>query len=75
VLIRQGASVKAALRQLGHNTPMVTLNVYAHLFEDDLDRLYEALDASHSERQTASRRPGPPLPTVAAAPPAAGTGI
>ena len=59
VLIRQGASVKAALQQLGHNTPMVTLKVYAHLFEDDLDRLYEALDASHSERQMASRRPGP----------------
>jgi hypothetical protein len=36
---------------------MVTLNVYAHLFEDDLDRLYEALDARFSERQTA-RRPG-----------------
>src|SRR5438552_18237784 len=28
-------------QQLGHSTPMVTLNVYAHLFEDDLDRLYE----------------------------------
>ena len=40
---------------------MVTLNVYAHLFEDDLDRLYEGLDAKFSERQTASRRPGTAL--------------
>ena len=44
-------------QQLGHSMPMVTLNVYAHLFEDDLDRLYERLDASHSKRPTASRRP------------------
>jgi integrase len=58
LLIRQGASIKAVQQQLGHITPMVTLNVYAHLFEDDLDRLYEGLDAKFSERQTASRRPG-----------------
>ena len=51
--IRQGASVKAVQQQLGHSAPMVTLNVYAHLFEDDLERLYERLDASHSERQKA----------------------
>jgi len=57
LLIRQGASIKAVQQQLGHSTPMVTLNVYAHLFEDDLDRLYEALDARFFERQTASRRP------------------
>jgi hypothetical protein len=37
---------------------MVPLNVYAHLFEDALDRLSERLDASHFQRQTASRRPG-----------------
>ncbi|MGH2718638.1 MAG: tyrosine-type recombinase/integrase [Actinomycetota bacterium] len=57
LLIRRGASIKAVQQQLGHSTPMVTLNVYAHLFEDDLDRLYEGLDAPWSERQTASRRP------------------
>jgi site-specific recombinase XerC len=58
LLIRRGASVKAVQQRLGHSTPMVTLNVYAHLFEDDLDRLYEGLDTPFSERQTASRRPG-----------------
>src|SRR5437870_13765984 len=36
-------------QQLGHSTPMVTLNVYAHLFEHDLDRLYEGLDAKFPE--------------------------
>ena len=50
---RQGASIKAVQQQLGHRTPMVTLNVYAHLFEHDLDRLYEGLDTKFSERQTA----------------------
>jgi integrase len=58
LLIRQGASIKAVQQQLGHSTPMVTLNVYAHLFNDDLDRLYEGLDEPFSKRQTASRRPG-----------------
>jgi len=37
---------------------MVTLNVYAHLFEDNLDRLYEGLDAPLSDPQTAPRPPG-----------------
>jgi hypothetical protein len=41
LLIDRGASVKAVASQLGHSTPTVTLNVYAHLFADDLDRLYE----------------------------------
>jgi len=57
LLIRRGASIKAVQQQLGHSTPIVTLNVYAHLFNDDLDRLYEGLDAPFSERRTASRRP------------------
>jgi integrase len=44
LLIQQGASVKAVQQQLGHSTPTVTLNVYAHLFEDDLEGLYHGLD-------------------------------
>lgn len=44
LLVSRGASVKAVASQLGHSTPTVTLNVYAHLFADDLDRLYDALD-------------------------------
>jgi integrase len=56
LLIRRGASIKAVQQQLGHSTPIVTLNVYAHLFNDDLDRLYEGFDAPFSKPQTASRR-------------------
>ncbi|HEU5117908.1 MAG TPA: tyrosine-type recombinase/integrase [Isosphaeraceae bacterium] len=69
LLSRQAAS-KAVQQQLGHSTPMVTLNVYAHLFNDDLDRLYEGPDAPLAERfsnpQTASRRPGAVLDLQAA---------
>jgi integrase len=57
LLIRRGASIKAVQQQLGHSTPIVTLNVYAHLFNDDLDRLYEGFDAPVSKPQTAFRRP------------------
>lgn len=41
LFIDRGASVEAVASQLGHSTPTVTLNVYAHLFGDDLDRFYE----------------------------------
>jgi hypothetical protein len=51
LLIREGAGVMAVSKQLGHSTPTVTLNVYAHLFEDDLDRSMPA-----SIRSTGVRR-------------------
>ncbi len=44
LLIRNRASVKAVQQQLGHSSPTVTLNVYAHLFDDDLDNLFEGLN-------------------------------
>jgi integrase len=33
ILIKQGENIKYIQSQLGHATPTVTLNVYAHLFE------------------------------------------
>ena len=36
-MIRQGASVKAVQKQLGHATASITLDVYGHLFPDELD--------------------------------------
>jgi integrase len=39
LMIRQGASVKAVQRQLGHATASITLDVYGHLFPDELDAL------------------------------------
>ena len=45
ILIRQGASVKAVQTQLGHAKPSITLDVYSHLFGDELDNLYGGIDA------------------------------
>ncbi len=48
-LIARGASVKAVQVQLGHSTPVVTLNTYLHLFPDDLDRLFDDVDDAYRE--------------------------
>lgn len=37
LMVRAGANVKAVQRQLGHASATVTLDVYADLFDDDLD--------------------------------------
>lgn len=42
--ISEGASVLSVQRMLGHESATVTLNVYAELFEDDLDEVAERLD-------------------------------
>ena len=39
-----GANVKAVQRMLGHSSAAMTLDVYADLFEDDLDAVADALD-------------------------------
>jgi integrase len=42
--ISAGANVKAVQRMLGHASAAVTLDVYADLFEDDVDEVSAALD-------------------------------
>lgn len=42
--ISAGASVLAVQRMLGHESATVTLDVYADLFEDDLDEVADRLD-------------------------------
>jgi integrase len=42
--VQSGATVVLVQRMLGHSSPTVTLNVYAHLFSDDLDTLAERLN-------------------------------
>ena len=42
--IAAGANVKAVQRMLGHASAAMTLDVYADLFEDDLDSVSAALD-------------------------------
>jgi integrase len=49
LMIRQGASVKAVQRQLGHATASITLDVYGHLFPDELDKLVRQLERARAE--------------------------
>jgi integrase len=44
--IASGATVKAVQRMLGHKSAAMTLDVYGHLFEGDLDAVAERLDAA-----------------------------
>lgn len=44
--IASGASVKHVQRMLGHKDAAMTLNVYASLFEDDLDDVANRMDAA-----------------------------
>src|SRR4029453_11428924 len=51
--IASGASVKHVQRMLGHKDAAMTLNVYAALFEDDLDVVSDRLDAAWREADAA----------------------
>lgn len=44
LLVHAGANVKAVQRQLGHKSAAMTLDVYADLFDADLDAVGEAID-------------------------------
>src|SRR5215211_6526700 len=57
--IASGASVKHVQRMLGHKDAAMTLNVYASLFEDDLDDVSNRLDAALLEAAAAYVRPEP----------------
>jgi Phage integrase family len=48
LLIREGASVKAVQKQLGHATASITLDTYGHLFPDELDTLAARLEDIHA---------------------------
>ena len=50
--IHSGANVKTVQRMLGHGSAAITLDVYGHLWDDELDMLPKAMDAHmESERQ------------------------
>lgn len=44
LMISSGASIKAVQRQLGHTSAAMTLDLYGHLYDDDLEALADALD-------------------------------
>jgi len=49
LMIRQGASVKAVQKQLGHATASITLDTYGHLFPDELDALADRLEDARTD--------------------------
>jgi integrase len=55
--IASGASVKHVQRMRGHKDAAMTLNVYASLFEDDLDAVSDRLDDAIQQARAASVRP------------------
>jgi integrase len=65
--VQAGANVKAVQRMLGHASAAMTLDVYAGLFNDDLDAVADRLDAAAALaradylRTEADSDPVPPL--------------
>jgi integrase len=58
LLIAKGLNVVCVPRQIGHSSPTITLDVYAHLFEqaDHATAAREALEPSYAAMVTASER-------------------
>ena len=57
--VSAGVKVKAVQKMLGHASAAMTLDVYAGLFDDDLDAVAERLDtAVASDGQQMGNRPG-----------------
>ena len=46
--VSAGANVKAVQRMLGHASAAMTLDVYAGLFDDDLDAVAAAMDTARA---------------------------
>ncbi len=57
LMISSGASIKAVQRQLGHASAAMTLDLYGHLYDDDLDALADALDQRFAATRTAEAPP------------------
>lgn len=55
--ISAGANVKAVQRMLGHASAAMTLDTYADLFDDDLDRVSQALDQARFDSTVANPLP------------------
>ncbi|MBT2555841.1 tyrosine-type recombinase/integrase [Arthrobacter sp. ISL-5] len=55
--VSAGANVKAVQRMLGHSSAAMTLDIYADLFDDDLDGVADALDAVVSQLDVAKVLP------------------
>src|SRR6478736_2724579 len=60
--ISSGANVKAVRRMLGHASVAMTLDVYADLFDDDLDTVSASLNAAREASIAQAREPSESLP-------------
>jgi integrase len=60
--IAAGANVKIVQRMLGHKSATLTLDLYGHLFGDQLDEVADALDAARNS--AAEPRVANPLPNA-----------
>jgi integrase len=60
VLIESGATPVLVARQLGHSSPRVTLDVYAHLFPHELDGIAQRLDRIRHDAIAPHARHGDP---------------
>ena len=59
LMVSSGANVKAVQNQLGHASAAMTLDVYADLFDDDLDGVGRAMDALLRREDVAKLLPQP----------------
>ncbi len=62
--IASGATIKVVQRMLGHKTATMTLDLYGHLYDDELDEVGERLDdartaslSANADQTRARRRP------------------
>jgi len=56
--VEAGANVKTLQQILGHASAAMTLDVYAGLFDESIDRLADRLDQAYTESNVASAWPG-----------------
>lgn len=55
--IRSGANIKVVQRMLGHKTAAMTLDLYGHLYKDDLDDVAARLGKALEDAAEALRNP------------------
>jgi integrase len=57
--VKAGANIKALQRMLGHASAAITLDIYADLFDDDLDAVGGSLHALRRDSLVAMRPEAP----------------
>lgn len=62
--IASGANVKVVQRMLGHKSATMTLDLYGHMFPDQLDEVADGLDAAARESGVPGLRPLAPVTPI-----------